>query len=82
MNSSDGNKFQRKIVSIKNGKGYKRNETVTADGKVLNSKRTNLNAAEIQSIVRGAFVPKLWANCSLGSRTKKNETRKTRKMRR
>ena len=51
-------------VKIENGKGYKLKETLNAKGNVLNRTRRNLNRKEIQTILKGQFLPGLWQNCS------------------
>lgn len=55
----------RNIVSIKNGKGTKTKEALNAKGKVMERKRKTLKNKEINSIVKGQFVPGLWRTCTL-----------------
>jgi len=59
------------VVEIRNGKGFKLQETIDAKGQVLTRKKHALQKKEIHHIMNGRFVPGLW--------TRKN--RKTRKSR-
>jgi hypothetical protein len=70
----------RNIVEIKNGKGFKVKESLNKSGAVLERKKKTLKTKEIKQITAGNFVPKLWADCQLGSC--KRRVKATRKHRR
>jgi len=48
------------VVEIRNGKGFKLQETIDAKGQVLTRKKHALQKKEINHIVNGRFVPGLW----------------------
>ena len=60
----------RKVVSIKNGKGYKLNERLTPKGKVVNRTRKILKPKEIRHIMNRRFLPGLWKDCGASARKK------------
>ena len=62
----------RNTVSIANGKGYKLQETLGKQGKAVKRTRKNLQSEEINTILKGKFVPGFWNNC----RRRVNHTRK------
>ena len=61
--SENGNKFHRKIVSITNGTGYKKNETLTSNGEVVDTNTQTLSPNEVHSIMNRVFLPGFWGNC-------------------
>ncbi len=58
---------RRNTVIIRNGHGEKRVEKLGAQGDVLEMQAHPLSPTEIQTILKGRFVPGLWRNCRLGS---------------
>ncbi len=57
---------RRNTVTIRNGRGVKRVEHLGAQGEVLEMVERPLSHRERQHILRGKFVPGLWANCKVG----------------
>ena len=55
----------RNIVKIKNGKGTKIKQSLNNRGKVIQTKKQKLKKSEIDKIINGQFIPKLWSNCQL-----------------
>jgi DNA polymerase II large subunit len=62
----------RNTVTIANGKGYKLQEILGKQGKTVKRTRKHLQTEEINSILKGKFVPGFWSNC----RSVTNHTRK------
>jgi len=66
-----GHKKMAKTVAIKNGKGYKR-VVRYHKGTIKSNIKKSLKTAEIELIRLGKFIPKLFADCGCGGKTKKN----------
>lgn len=54
----------RNIVSVKNGQGFKQVETLNKNGEVVQSNKQTLSKNEIHAVMKGAFVPGFWSNCT------------------
>lgn len=68
----------RNIVSVKNGQGFKQVETLNKNGEIVNSNKQTLSKNEIHAVMKGAFVPGFWSNCTKPA--KKNTKRRTRSL--
>jgi len=66
-----GHQKMVKTVTIKNGKGFK---CVVRyhKGNIKSNIKKSLKSAEVELIKLGKFIPKLFADCGCGGKTKKN----------
>jgi hypothetical protein len=60
------------VVTIKNGKGKRIKETLNAKGQVIKRNANTLKKSEVSRILKGKFIPNLWAN----AKTRKSSRRK------
>lgn len=58
---------KRTEVVVKDGKGYKLNAKLNKRGKTMKQVKKNLSKQEIESVVKGQFIPGFWANCKHGT---------------
>lgn len=64
----NGLKGTKNTVEIKDGKGYKLKEILNKKGATVKRIRKNLNSKEINTIMKGTFIPGFWDNCSNAKR--------------
>ena len=64
--SQSGVYGKRTEVVVKDGKGYKLNAQLNKRGKTNKQVKKNLSKQEIESVVKGQFIPGFWANCKNG----------------
>jgi hypothetical protein len=55
---------KRTEVVVKNGKGYKVNTQLNKRGKTKKQVKKHLSKHEIESVLKGQFIPGFWSNCS------------------
>lgn len=68
----------RNIVSVKNGQGFKQVETLNKNGEIVDSVKHHLSKNELNTVMKGIFVPGFWSNCNRAN-TLANTLPKTRK---